>query len=89
MFLKKINTKVAKLLDMPSDSADNRPKLTMNGREEFFCGGCKGIRLYTESEIRFVAEGEVISVRGCGLSIKSIDEDEIILSGKISTVDFI
>ena len=89
MLSEKIEAKTAEALDMPKDTALNLSKIVLNGREEMFCGGYKGIRLYTEKEIRFAAAGNIITVTGEGLMIKCIEEDEIRISGKIKSVEFI
>lgn len=89
MFFGKINRQAAKLLEMPADTALGLPKIVINGREELFCGGFGGIRLYTEAEVRFVSGGGITAVRGSRLTVKSVDENEITISGDISAVEFI
>ena len=89
MLTEQINKKTAEILQMPKDSASDIPKMIVTGREQLYCCGCKGIRLYTDTQIRFAASGGIISISGSNLMIKSIDEDEITISGKINMIEFI
>lgn len=86
---KKIGKKTAKLLEMPTDSVIDISKITINGTEELSCGGYKGIRLYTSTQIRFTAADTTVNIFGNDLIIKCISEDEITVSGKINSVEFI
>lgn len=89
MLLKKIEKKTAEILEMPKDTALDLPKIILTGNEELYCGGYKGIRLFSENEIRFSVAHAVVTVIGEKLSIKSIEAEEITVIGKIKSVEFI
>lgn len=74
---------------MPKDVCMNLPKLVLNGDVECFCSGCTAINKYTSEEIKLSAGGRVICIKGSRLLIKSIDEEEVTIAGKISAVELI
>lgn len=89
MQIDKIKRKTVKMLEIPTDTAFELPKTILNGKEELYCEGYKGIRLLSENKIRFSVKNAIITVLGEGLCVKSIDGEDIMITGVIHSVEFV
>lgn len=88
MLTDKLGKFAAEVLDAPKDVVMNLPKIVINGDSEVFCGAYKGLFEYTETGIKLSSAGRAVMVRGEKLMIKSIENEEIIICGKIKAVEF-
>lgn len=89
MASRKIGEIMSGLLDMPKDVVMDVPKIIMTGDMEVFCGGYKSLFGYSESEIKCSAGDKIILIKGQKLMIKTIENEEIIVTGRISAVEFL
>ncbi len=89
MLKDKIKKAAIDVADIPKEVATSLPKLVIMGNEELFCGGYKIIREYSENEVRLSTGRQIISIKGEDLNIKSIENEEIVVHGKIDMVELI
>ena len=84
---KKIN-KFGKLLEMPEEITSNEPKLTIMGFSKMIIENYKGILEYQEFFIRINTYTGIININGFNLSLNEMTGDDIMVTGKIDSVDF-
>lgn len=80
--------KLARLFEIPGEVCGNRPKVTAIGRGEVLIENFKGIMDFQEGMIRINTNNGVIKVSGNNLNIREITNEEIIIGGKISNIDY-
>ncbi|MGI6083851.1 MAG: sporulation protein YqfC [Acetivibrionales bacterium] len=83
-----LGEKLARLFEIPGDVCGNRPKVTAIGRGEVLIENFKGIMDFQDGMIRINTNNGVIKVTGDGLNIREITNEEIIIGGKISNIDY-
>ena len=88
MLFGRLAEKTAEILAVPKEIALDLPRIVMTGDREFYCSGYRGLNDFSEEEVRLVSEKGIISVMGKGLVIKSIENEEIIISGTVLAVNF-
>ncbi len=85
---KQLKRKFSDFLEIPSDVMLDLPKIVLVGNLQVFIENHRGIVEYTSDVVRvIVGEGE-IGIAGQGLSIRNITGDEIIVEGKIKSLQF-
>ena len=62
--------------------------IELDGNREMILDGCRGILEYCDEKIKICADGFSVSLCGDGLLIKSYNESQIDITGKIITLDF-
>lgn len=83
-----LGEKLARLFEIPGDVYGNRPKVTAIGRGEVLIENFRGIMDFQNGMIRINTNNGVIKVTGDGLNIREITNEEIIIGGKISNIDY-
>lgn len=83
-----LGEKLARLFEIPGDAYGNRPKVTAIGRGEVLIENFKGIMDFQDGTIRINTNNGVIKVTGEALNIREITNEEIIIGGKISNIDY-
>lgn len=83
-----LGEKLARLFEIPSEAYGNRPKVTAIGRGEVLIENFKGIMDFQDGMIRINTNNGVIKVTGETLIIREITNEEIIIGGKISNIDY-
>lgn len=86
---KKIESVAQKVLQIPKDVAMDISKIVLNGDGELFLGNYKGILEFGERQIKVNAAGRIVGIEGENLSIKTIENDEIVVLGQITAVRFL
>lgn len=66
----------------------NQPVLHINCNGDLIAENCKGILLYTDTEIR-LDMGIVVSLRGDDLMLETLDKDRITVSGRFFNFELI
>ena len=76
---------------VPRTLAALAPKMTLecSDRYELLIGGCKNIDEYTKEKFLVSTSSRRVCVSGAELSISFLGEGKILLSGKISSIEFI
>ena len=75
------------LLEIPSDIMLDLPKVVVVGNLQVFIENHRGIIEYTSELIRIIVEDGEINISGENLSIRNIMVDELIIEGKIKSLE--
>ena len=79
--------KIKNFLEMPKEIISNVPKITIVGSNEMLIENYKGILEYEEFFVRVNTYIGIINVNGLNLNLNQITEDDIIITGKIDSID--
>ena len=87
---KKKNTqsRLDAILDIPKELSTNIPKITVLGFEQILIENHKGILEYQEYYIRLNTYIGIININGFNLKLDEMTTDDIIVNGKIDSIDF-
>ena len=72
---------------MPKEIISNIPKITIVGSNEMLIENYKGILEYEEFFVRVNTYIGIINVNGLNLNLNQITEDDMIITGKIDSID--
>lgn len=81
--------KISKALDIPRDILLSIPKILLTGNEEIYIENYRGIINYSDEEIKINTTKMPIKISGSKMSITEIAPDEITVTGKIKSVEFV
>ena len=84
-----LKEKVAEILELPKEIVLNMPKLVMLGNSSLIIENYKGIIEYGDCRIRINTCTGMIKITGDKLVIKEITSEDIMVSGKISGLEFL
>ncbi|MCR1897857.1 sporulation protein YqfC [Irregularibacter muris] len=87
--LTNIKTNVAEVLELPKEIMLDLPKITSIGNIQLVIENHKGIIEYTLEQIRVSTNSGMLKIQGKNLYIKTIIKEEIIITGNISSFEFI
>ena len=76
------------LLDIPQELSTNNPKITIVGFEQALIENHKGILEYQDYFIRLNTHIGIININGFNLKLDEMTTDDIIVKGKIDSIDF-
>ena len=76
------------ILDIPKEISTNIPKITVFGFEEILVENHKGILEYEEFFIRLNTYIGIININGFNLKLQEMNGDDIIIKGKVDSIDF-
>jgi sporulation protein YqfC len=85
---KNIRNRVDKMLEVPDEVTSNVPKVTILKFEQMLIENYKGILEYQDFFIRLKTSIGIININGFNLSLEEMTSDDIIVKGKIESVDF-
>lgn len=77
-----------KILEIPKEISTAEPKLTILGFNEMLIENYKGILEYQEFFIRISTYLGIINVNGFNLNLTEMTTDDIMITGKIESLDF-
>ena len=75
-------------LGLPKEVISKTPKLTITGFEEIFIENFKGIIEYEDFFARIKTTIGIININGFNLKLNQMTEDDILVTGKIESIDF-
>ena len=78
---------ISDALELPKEITLNLPKVTMIGNTQIRIENHKGIIEYCNSKIRINSKIGTLSIIGENLFIRNIIKEEIVVEGKIETVE--
>ncbi len=79
--------KTAQALDLPADGLAGLPHLSLVGDRELRVENHKGILAYGTEEIHIGGGPLVIRVKGLGLQLRAMNENELLITGQIIGVE--
>ena len=89
--MKNKKRKISKLdtfLEMPKEVVSDEPKFTIVGFSEILIENYKNILEYEDYFIRINTFIGIISINGFNLKLEQLTEDDIMIRGKIESIDF-
>ena len=84
----KTQNRFERILEIPKEISSTEPKITIMGFGEMLIENYKGILEYQEFFIRISTYTGIINVNGFNLNLTEMTSDDIMITGKIETVDF-
>ena len=82
------NKRITDILEMPKEIVSNIPKITILGFNEMLIENYKGILEYEAFYIKINTYIGVINVNGFNLKLNQMTEEDILIKGKIDSIDF-
>lgn len=80
--------KIDNILEIPKEVTLQVPRITILGFEELLIENYKGILEYEEFFIKISTFIGIININGFNLSLNQMTEDDIMIKGKIDSIDF-
>jgi len=84
-----LKEKFTEALELPKEIVMNVPKLTMVGNGDLIIENYKGIIEYDNDRIRVNSGIGIIKITGERLVIREITSEDILVSGEITSMEFI
>lgn len=81
-------SKLERILKIPEELSTNRPKVTIMGFEQVLIENHKGILEYQDYFIRLNTYIGIININGFNLKLEEMTTDDILVKGKIDSIDF-
>lgn len=81
-------SKITAFLEMPEEVMTDKPKITVLGFNEIVIENYKNILAYDEIFIKVNTYIGVINISGIGLKLIQMNKDDIMVTGKIDSLDF-
>lgn len=81
--------RLAKTLALSPDMLGDIPRFTMNGNRDLQIENYKGVLSYDMGEIKLGSKNYTIRITGRELQIVIITDDDITITGEISSISFI
>ena len=85
---KNVKSRINRVLEVPDEVALTVPKITILKFEQMLIENYKGILEYQDFFIRVKTGIGIINVNGFNLSLEEMTTDDIVVNGKIESVDF-
>ena len=83
-----LREKAAQVFDLPADVIAGVPKLELIGDSELRMENHKGILSCGKEEIHISGGIYLVKISGCELEVRSMTGLEVLVTGKISSVEF-
>ena len=80
--------RASQALELPGDALGGMPRIELLGDREFRMEYHKGILAYGTDEIHISGGKLVVRVKGEGLELRSMNPTELLITGRIASVDF-
>lgn len=79
--------RASQMLDIPGDALAGLPRVELLGDRELRMQYHKGILAYGAEEIHISGGKLVVRVKGAGLELKSMNPEELLITGQIRSLD--
>jgi len=87
--LDEVKAQLSELFELPKDIVLNLPKISMIGNNQMYVENHKGMIEYTPQRIRVNSTIGVIRISGQEMTVKNIGTEEIIVTGNITSIEFV
>ena len=85
---KNVKSRISKALEVPDEVSLKVPKLTILKFEQVLIENYKGILEYQDFFVRIQTYIGIININGYQLSLEEMTIDDLIVKGKIESIDF-
>ena len=85
---RKMKSKLNRVLEVPEEVTSKAPKLTILNFEEVLIENYKGMLEYQDFYVRIQTYIGIVNINGFKLSLEEMTIDDVIVKGKIESVDF-
>lgn len=79
---------VADFFELPHEVLLDLPRITLVGNVQLCIENHRGVIIYDENQVRLAVKNGEIVVRGEGLQIKNLLEDELLIKGVIQELAY-
>ena len=86
--IKEKQNRLDKLLEIPKEISSSLPKITIMGFEELLIENYKSILEYQDFYVRLLTHIGIININGFELKLNEMTNDDILIRGKIDSIDF-
>ena len=83
----KKENRIRNLLEMPRELVTKEPKITIISFKEMLIENYKGVLEYEDYFVRVNTYIGIININGFNLKLNQISSDDIIITGKISSIE--
>ncbi|WP_271629672.1 YabP/YqfC family sporulation protein [Caldicellulosiruptor sp. DIB 104C] len=80
---------VTQASQVPREIITNEPRITLIGEDEVVVENHKGLILYEEGLVKINTVRHPLYIKGSGLLIKKMDEEVMVISGRIRSIEYI
>ena len=81
--------RLAKILDVPQNMFESYSQIVLSGNREAVLDGCQGVIEYEDDFIKLKIGRQVVKFTGQNLQIKCMTGENVIIDGKILSVEFV
>ena len=81
------SNKINSILEIPRELSNNETKIIILGFDEMLVENYKGILEYEEFYIKIKTDIGNINVSGFSLNLEEVTQDDILVKGKIESID--
>ena len=85
---RKKQNRLGELLEIPKEISSQETKITVMGFEQMLIENYKGILEYQEFYVRISTYTGIININGFHLKLEEMTTDDIMVTGKIESIDF-
>ncbi|MCL2695299.1 MAG: YabP/YqfC family sporulation protein [Clostridiales bacterium] len=85
---KRLTRGVIRLLDLPEELHPNTPRLTVYGRNDMLVENHMGILRYAANEAQLVTGAGTLRVTGEGLTLRLLGQEQVVISGALSSWEY-
>ncbi len=86
--MRKKARKIDDILEIPVELSTNNPKVTITGFERVLIENYRGILEYQDYFVRINTYIGIININGFNLNLEEMTTDDLLVTGKIESVDF-
>jgi sporulation protein YqfC len=86
--MNRFTRKAINMLEMPNEVVSKEPKVTINAFNEVIIENFKGILEYEEFFVRISTFIGNVIINGFNMKLEQLNEDDILITGKIENVTF-
>lgn len=86
--MRKFMRRTTEILELPKEVISNVPKITMTGFNEVLIENFKGILEYEDFFVRIGTYIGNVNINGFNLKLNQMNEEDILVTGKIESVGF-
>ena len=81
--------RLVKILDVPQNMFESYSQIVLSGNREAVLDGCQGVIEYEDDFIKLKIGRQVVKFTGQNLQIKCMTGENVIIDGKILSVEFV